>query len=150
MTTRSLALAAAVVTVTCATSSRAVAQDTKEQKKVCADAYSQAQTLRDAHKLRDTRTQLRVCAQASCPGFIVKDCTEWLVDLERRMPSVVLSAKDGRGQPLTRVGVTVDGTRIAQSLDGDSIEVDPGLHTFVFATADGARSELQFTVLEGQ
>ncbi len=121
-----------------------------EQKKACADAYAQAQTARDGHKLTDAREQLRLCSQASCTAFIVKDCTEWLVDVESRIPSIVLSAKDGQGNAITDVAVSMDGTSVAQKLDGQSIEVDPGEHTFSFVASDGTRVEVHFTVLEGQ
>jgi hypothetical protein len=49
-----------------------------DDKQVCSDAYSKAQTFRDAHKLVVAREQLRICARAECPGFIAKDCAGWL------------------------------------------------------------------------
>lgn len=151
MNRRAARVTALVALLLLTVSAASRADPTKDEtKKICADGYSQAQTLRDAHKLKDARTQLRICAQSSCPAFIVKDCTEWLVDLERRMPSVVLAARDERGRPLSNVAVSVDGTRVVERLDGESIEVDPGVHTFAFVTGDGARAAVPFTVLEGQ
>ncbi len=141
-------LTASLVASTLASSSRA--DLTSDAKKVCADAYTQAQTLRDAHRLKEARTQLRACAQASCSAFIVTDCTEWLADLERLMPSVVLVARDARGSSLSKVAVSADGTPLTGALDGGAIEMDPGSHTFVFTAADGARAEVSYTVLEGQ
>jgi hypothetical protein len=121
-----------------------------DEKATCADAYGKAQTLRDAHQLTAARQQLRVCARTSCTGFIAKDCTAWLVDLESRLPSVVLTAKDARGSGLVDVTVSMDGSTIATRLDGRSIDVDPGQHTFRFATPDGSTVEQSVVVLEGQ
>jgi hypothetical protein len=129
------------------TASSVRADDTK---KACAEAYTQAQTLRDAHKLKGARDLLRLCSQSTCSAFIMKDCTAWLLETEGRVPSVVLSAKDGSGQPLADVTVSIDGTALAQKLDGQSIEVDPGPHTFTFVTSDGRKMEQRFAVLEGQ
>jgi hypothetical protein len=129
------------------TSSEAGAGDSK---KVCTDAYAQAQTLRDANKLKEAREQLRICSQATCKAFIVRECTAWLVEIESRVPSIVLSAKDAHGTPVTDVFVSMDGTPISQKLDGESIEVDPGPHTFTFVASDGTKVEQSLAVLEGQ
>jgi hypothetical protein len=58
-------------------SSRAAA-DGPPDKAACLDASSQAQSLRDAHKLVEARQKLRVCAQAACPGVVQRDCLSWL------------------------------------------------------------------------
>jgi hypothetical protein len=121
-----------------------------DKKATCTAAYADAQSLRDAHKLRDAREKLHTCSDPQCSPFIVKDCTAWLVDLEARVPSVVLSAKDARGQALGDTTVIMDGQPFLSSLDGNAVEVDPGAHTFAFVASDGTRVEQQATVLEGQ
>ncbi len=115
----------------------------------CTQAYAQGQSLRDAHKLTEAREQLHTCAASPCPGFIVKDCTAWLVDLEGRIPTVVLSAKGPAGQSLPDVTVSVDGGP-AHPLDGAALEMNPGAHTFAFVGKDGTKVERSFLVLEGQ
>jgi hypothetical protein len=119
-------------------------------KAACADAYAQAQSLRDAHKLIDARAQLRVCAQPTCPAFIVKDCTTWLADEESRVPSVTLLAKDGAGNAVIDVTVTVDGAPFATKADGEALDIDPGPHTFSFVARDGTKVDKQVVVAEGQ
>jgi hypothetical protein len=119
-------------------------------KQACADAYTKAQTQRDAHKLLDARTNLRICAQAACPAFIVKDCADWMKDTEARIPGVVFSATDVRGNPMTDVRVSMDGRQVATSLDGEALSVDPGSHTFTFEAKDGTTVERPYVVLEGQ
>ena len=97
-----------------------------------------------------TREQLRVCARSNCTAFIAKDCTTWLVEIDARIPSVVLAAREAGGSELVNVTVSMDGKVIAQKLDGRSIEIDPGQHTFAFALPDGRKVDQSILVLEGQ
>jgi hypothetical protein len=136
-------LAVAAAFASCLLASSAFAD-----KQVCTDAYGQAQTLRDAHKLTEAREQLRVCARADCPDFIAKDCAGWLKDVEPRIPSVVLIAKNAAGSDLVDVKVTVDGAPVATKLDGLAVDVDPGAHTFAFEAADG-KVEQKVVIAEG-
>jgi hypothetical protein len=82
------------VGISAATASTARADDTK---KACTDAYVAAQTLREAHRLKESREQLLACSRPGCTAFIVKDCVEWLAQVENSLPTVVLSAKDAAG-----------------------------------------------------
>jgi hypothetical protein len=136
------ALAAAFAT--CLLASSAFADD----KQVCSDAYAKAQTFRDAHKLTEAREQLRICARAECPGFISKDCSGWLKDVEPRIPSVVFIAKNAAGSDLTDVKVSMDGAQLVTKLDGLAVDVDPGAHTFLFEAADG-KTEQKVVITEG-
>jgi hypothetical protein len=63
--------------------------------------------------------------------MIQSDCTTWLGQVVEAVPSVVFAAKLG-SESVFDVTVTMDGKQVATQLDGKSIEVDPGLHTFVF------------------
>ncbi len=121
-----------------------------DEKAACVDAYGRAQSLRDANQLLGARDQLRVCARTVCTKFIAKDCAAWLVDVESRISSVVLTAKDASGADIGTATVSVDGKVIAQQLDGHAIEVDAGRHTFAFTLPDGSKVEQAYTVREGQ
>jgi len=134
----------AALAASCFVATTALADD----KQVCSDAYKQAQTLRDAHKLTSAREQLRICGRAECPGFIAKDCAGWLKDVEPRIPSVVLVAKNAAGSDLTEVKVTMDGAPLVTKLDGLAVDVDPGVHVFVFEASDG-KAEQKVVVTEG-
>jgi hypothetical protein len=107
----------------------------------CADAFDQSQVKRDAGKLLDARQLLLVCQARNCSRTQQKLCSEWLVDVKQRIPSLVLSAKDGAGGDIVAVNVAMDGVPIATKLDGLPIEVDPGPHSFVFELADGTKAE---------
>src|SRR5262245_7790898 len=80
-----------------------------DDKKVCLAAAAQGQTLRDAHKLVEAREQFRTCAREQCPRVVQKDCVAWLSDVEKNLPSVVLTAKDEAGADIVEGKVSVDG-----------------------------------------
>lgn len=119
-----------------------------DDKQVCADAYEKSQVLRDDGKLLQSRDQLRLCARAECAAAIAKTCADWLAEVEQRIPSVVLSAKSGAGVELTDVRVTMDGAEITKRLQGRAVDVDPGVHTFVFEAPDG-KTEQKLVVKQG-
>jgi serine/threonine-protein kinase len=48
------------------------------------------------------------------------------------------------------VRVSMDGAALVERLDGGSIAVNPGAHTFTFETAAGARGDKQVIVSEGE
>ncbi len=123
-----------------------------DDKKVCGDAYATSQSLRDEHRLLAARDQLRLCARQSCAPFaggqIVKDCTSWLAQVEPIIPSLVFEVKDGNGNDLSAVKVTMDDKPLADRLDGTGLQVDPGEHRFAFDTTD-AHADKTILVREG-
>jgi hypothetical protein len=124
-----------------------------DDKKVCADAYVAAQSLRADHRLLAARAQLRICANTECDrlmqGQMIKDCTAWLGEVEASIPTVVLSATDADGNELQNVKVSIDGTPVAEALDGRAVEVEPGSHVFAFAGQQGASATQTAVILEG-
>jgi hypothetical protein len=116
----------------------------------CSDNYTHAQILRNEHKLLQARDALRVCAQTSCKDFIVKDCTMWLDQVQASLPSVVPVATDEAGNDVANVRVSMDGVILLQKIEGSSVEVNPGSHTFTFEAAGGTRIDKQIVVSEGE
>jgi hypothetical protein len=121
-----------------------------DDKAACMDAASKGQRLRDTHKLVEARAELRVCATAQCPSVIQSDCAIWLADVEKALPSVVVTAKDGAGADLVDVKVSVDGRPLASKLDGQAVPMNAGPHTFHFEGADGSILDRQVMVKEGE
>jgi hypothetical protein len=99
---------------------------------VCSPAYEGAQELRLDGKLVEARQQLMVCAQPSCPSFMQSDCARWDAELEALVPTVILTARDGDGRYLTDVQVSMDGQELAKRIDGRSLPINPGGHSFSF------------------
>jgi hypothetical protein len=116
----------------------------------CFDAAEKGQQLREAHKLVEARDEFRVCAAAACPATVRGDCTGWLDQADKAIPTVVPSAKDAAGNDVFDVTVTMDGVPFATRLEGVAQAVDPGPHTFRFRWPDGVAKERQVLVVEGQ
>ncbi len=89
----------------------------------------------NAHKLRAERSQLLVCAAASCPADIRKECMSRVDDVNRQIPTVTFAVKDGSGADLSAVKVTMDGEVLAERVEGTALSIDPGEHVFTFETA---------------
>jgi hypothetical protein len=86
------------------------------------------------HHLRTERNQLLVCAAASCPADIRKECVRRVDEVNTAIPTIIFEAKDGSGKDLSAVKVTMDGDALAERLEGSALSIDPGEHTFAFAT----------------
>lgn len=133
----------AVVTATGTASSQPAtgsSQPMNEATKACVDAYGSAQELRKNNDLLKARDAMITCAGQTCPGIIQNDCTAWLSQVSDAIPSIVLVAKVNE-EDVFDVSVTMDGKVIAKQLDGKSIEINPGLHSFVFQRGTGAPIE---------
>jgi hypothetical protein len=116
----------------------------------CVHAYEQAQALKADGKLLHAREQLLVCARGACPALVKHDCVAWLEEIEPRIPSVVLAARDPSGVDLTDVTVTVDGEPLARRLDGNELPIEPGLHRFALRAGDGRTVERDVLVRVGE
>jgi hypothetical protein len=109
------------------------ADPTKEE---CIAESENAQDLRHAGRLREARVLGAVCIAATCPGPVREDCARVVDEVENAMPTVVFDVKDGAGNDVGGVRVTIDGQPLSQQLGGTPIELDPGEHRFFFE-ADG-------------
>jgi hypothetical protein len=116
---------------------RAARADEREQ---CISSAESAQALRDEGKFRRAREQMLVCARDTCPGTIKRDCVQWLTELDRDAPSIVVVAKDG-DRDIADVKVYLDGLLVADRLDGRPIAVDLGEHTIKFDRGGTVKEE---------
>jgi hypothetical protein len=126
--------------------SRAFADD----KEACVAASDQAQTLRDEGKFRAARAQMVACARESCPAIVRRDCEKYLSDLDTAQPTVVLGARDAKGNDVAGTRVLLDGVALLDHLDGKPIPVDPGEHTFRYETAGAAPVEQHAVIRVGE
>jgi hypothetical protein len=125
---------------------RAIADDARD---ACFTAYEQGQRLRKDGKLRAAHDQLAACTDPACAGFVRKDCSAWLDQVESSIPAVVLMPRsDAKGSRDLSVTVFVDGERIAERIDGRAIPVDPGPHDVRYEL-DGRSVEQRVVVPEG-
>jgi hypothetical protein len=108
----------------------------------CISASENAIKLRSEGKLRESRAQSLLCVSDACPGELRDECKKRIVDLNAAIPTVVFEVKDGAGQELSAVKVTMDGQVVADRLGGMALTLDPGTHQFTFeATGEPPLSE---------
>jgi hypothetical protein len=120
----------------------------KVTKAACLDAVSKGQVWKDDHKLVEALAQFRMCARAECPAAVRGDCTTWAGEVEARLPTVVLSAKDSAGHDVIDFTVSLDDQPLAGPF-GEAMSINPGPHTFRFERGDGSKATLQVLVKEG-
>jgi len=120
---------------------------TKDQ---CVDANTKAQSLRRSRKLVAARAQLAICADPRCPAMVRDDCTQRVDELEKVQPTIVFDAKDGAGNDLSDVRVSMDGKPFVGKLDGTALAVDPGPHAFTFEVTGQPIVTRGFVLKEGE
>jgi len=115
----------------------------------CLSSYESAQRLRLETKLRAAKAALVTCARAECPDVLRRDCSRWLGEVEKSLPSVVVAARRG-ATDVTEVRVVIDGDIVAESLDGSAITLDPGKHAFRFELDGAPAVERSLLIVAGE
>src|SRR5688572_14727368 len=90
----------------------------------CVRESEEGQLARDGGQFTEARALLASCARPECPTIVRRDCADFLAELERRMPTIVLAAKSERGQDLEDVRVTMDGLPLVDRLGAMAVSVD--------------------------
>jgi hypothetical protein len=116
----------------------------------CLSASEQWISLRTAHRLLEARSELVVCASSSCPAEIRDECGAHVEELNTGIPSIAFGAKDASGNMVGAVEVTLDGHPFLDHLDGSSVPVDPGEHTFRFEAPGKPAVERKILIVEGE
>lgn len=117
-----------------------------DEKAICVAASDQGQTLRDEGKYRAARTSLAECARDACPAIVRRDCEKWLTELDASQPTLVLGARDPKGNDVDGTRVFLDGTLLVDRLDGKPVPVDPGEHVFRYEAPSAAPVEQHVVV----
>lgn len=130
-------LASAFVVVVTLAGSRPANADVSRA--ACIEAYERAQYLRKEDKLKEAREALVTCAQDACPAATRADCTPWLAEVERALPTLVVAVSDGAGKDVVGAKISIDGAPYS-GVEGAAIPVDPGPHT-IKADVNGQTAE---------
>lgn len=149
----SIRRAGAALAVAIAALSPSIARaDDDADKAICADAYAKAQDDKDHGHFSSAREQIKICVKSSCKDWMVADCTRWQDEVERRQPTVVLTAETSTGGSVTIAKVSDATGRIAVdgALKGLSLPVDPGSYDVTFTAVDGRVVTVNKLVVEGQ
>jgi hypothetical protein len=148
MTLRHRLLTFAVATVILGTGEAAHAADPTTAD--CLAASDASLRLGNEHKLLAERAQLLVCAAATCPEEIRKECVSRVDEVNAHIPTLIFWAKDATGADLSAVKVTMDGTRLTERLEGTALSTDPGEHSFRFEAAGLPPITRTFMILQAQ
>lgn len=142
--------AVAVALIALAWATTAASQDPVPDKEACASAHEQAQVARKRGRLIEARAKLQLCAVDACPALARDDCRVWIVELDERLPTIVVYAKDTRGASTTAARCALDGAPLLERLDGAPVPVNPGAHVLK-CEMDGAPAvEQAIAVVEGE
>ncbi len=139
-----LALALVLSFKSLSTNGRAV------DKQACFTAFDSSLELRKAGRLTAAHEQMKICADGDCPSITVSKCSEWLDELVKQIPTVVIVAKGVGGDDTTEVVVSIDGKKVADELDGRPIPLDPGAHTITLAHGEAEPITRQLVLAEGE
>ena len=115
----------------------------------CLEASQKGQDARDSGKLIESRLYFTTCADAACPRPVPSYCLDWIKDVSRRIPSLVIRVTDAQGRDLVDVTTKIDGVTIGTKLDGRPVEVKPGNHRIELESG-GARTEQTLLVVESE
>jgi hypothetical protein len=115
-------------------------------KQQCLTAHEDAQRLRTEGKLRAAREKLLICSAEACPSLVKVDCTKWLPEVDRDLPTLIVRAKDDAGLDVADANVELDGEKVA---GGKAVAVDPGTHTVKVERA-GKTIEQQVVIAAGE
>jgi hypothetical protein len=118
--------------------------------KACFAASEAEIGLRRAGRLRDALRQLAICADPKCPAEVSAECGRRIQVINAALPTMIVTANDGRGNDITAVAVTLDGVPLTQKLDGLAIAVDPGSHTLHFESAGNPPIDKTVLIREGE
>ena len=119
-------------------------------KEACASAHEQAQVSRKRGRLLEARAKLQLCAADACPALARQDCSVWLVEVDERVPTIVIAAKDTHGASTTAVRCTLDGETLVERLDAAPVSINPGAHTLKCEMDGVTPVEQALSVVEGE
>ncbi len=110
-------------------------------RQACVEAADTGQTQRDQGKLQEARESFVSCARDTCPAVVANQCTAWLAEVDRDMPTLSFRVSDAAGKELVEAQVFVDGALRVKSIDGRVTPVNPGPHHLRFVHAGDADVE---------
>jgi len=116
---------------------------------VCVAEADRGQKERDDGHLVAARATLLRCSEERCPGPVRRECLRWVGQIEERLPTVVLGARDGAtGKDLVDAEISVDGQTLPAGSAGRELPVDPGSHALRATRAGYAPRDEMVTVRE--
>jgi hypothetical protein len=121
-----------------------------DEKGACIAAHERGQEVRLANHWVEAQRLFLACAQPSCPGLVVQDCTRWEGELTQHIPSLVVAARRADGADVDDVALFVDGVPFGARLPAVPIPLDPGEHVLRFEHAGSSAIEQRVILHDGE
>lgn len=125
------------------------ASDAAAREVDCVARHQLAQEQRYDGRLIEALASLRECAADVCPLALRVDCTEWLLQVQQHMPTLIPIAELD-GADVTDASVLLDGESVLRVLDGRAIPVNPGAHELRFERPPLAPVTVRVVAREGE
>lgn len=119
-----------------------------DDKAACIAAAETGQDLRVEGKLGAARERFLECSSPACPPAVRVDCARFLEEVEKNLPSIVISAVDSKGADLVDAHAFLDDA--PTPLDGKAVNVDPGKHVVRIDPKSGPALRTEIVVSEGE
>jgi len=114
----------------------------------CLSAHTRGQELKRDGLLLESREALRECSASQCPNALIRDCSEWLQQLDRQIPSVsVRVTADGASR--VDASLVIDDAPPTGIVSGKAIELNPGKHRLQVLLSPYEPFETVLVVSEG-
>jgi hypothetical protein len=115
----------------------------------CVQAHSSAQELQQSGELLESRAQLLVCAQESCPQIVRMDCVNFLEELRGKVPSIVFRVTVD-GEVRSQISAELDDKPLFSVMPNRALPLNPGKHRLRLRYAELAPIERELTITEGE
>jgi hypothetical protein len=115
----------------------------------CTEPYVRGQQLKNRGKLVPARVELQACVQA-CTGTFLVECKQWIQEVDRKLPTVVVRAESPSGEDLPRTRVSIDGVAVRAELDGKPIPIEIGSHMVRLEAEGFTPVEREIVGVEGE
>ncbi len=116
--------------------------------KDCMAAASDGQVVRDQGHLLEARAHFQKCAQSECPAPIPTYCGDWLSDVGKKIPTLVIRVVDDSGRDIADASVLLDDRTL--DLDGRAVEVDPGKYRIRITRPASKPFETEIIAAQGE
>jgi len=127
----------------------AQAEEAPPTKTSCAEAYESSQETRASGHLQEARTGLAFCAQTECPSFVQKDCARWLEEVDRELPSIVISVAGLDPEAARQASLKIDGVAAPDALAGKPVSLNPGKHELTLESPGEPAVVRQIMAMQG-
>lgn len=116
----------------------------------CIAENDQGLDLRKHGRLLEARKALALCAAPSCGADISEACQRGIAEINAILPSVIFVPRNGAGEDVAGVKLSVDGVPYSERLDGSAVVVDPGEHEFRFEVVGQQPVSKRFVLRDGE